>query len=214
MQIIAEMGCNWKTREEAFKMMGMAKALGIDLVKYQLFNKDMTPKQLHPFIIDEEFAQSLVRCGREHDQEVFFSCMYPETIDMCEKIGVRYYKVRYFDRNNLPILRKLKKVKDKIIFVSCKTPRDTIFGSMAKYHGNVRFLYCIPKYPAEFGDYPLITPNGFSGFSDHTPDLQLLKHYLEYPFPDYFEIHLKIDDDCIEAPWSKSFLELKEVLQG
>lgn len=212
MQIIAEIGCNWKTREEAFQMMGMAKAVGIDFVKYQLFNKDMTPKQLHPFIIDEELARSLVRCGRDHGQEVFFSCMYPSAIDICERIGVRYYKVRYFDRNNLPILRKLKKTKDNMIFVSCKTPRDTIFKSLAKYQKRVKFLYCIPNYPAKLGDYPLITPTHFSGFSDHTPDLQLLKHYLEYPFPEYFEMHMKIDDNCIEAPWSKSFEELKEVL--
>lgn len=210
---MAEFGVNWKNREQALFMMGMAKSLGINLIKFQLFQKEDVQEEIKSMVINEELAKELFEVGKSYGQDVFFSCMYPEAVDICEKIGVKYYKVRYFDRKNLPLYRKLKKT-DKLIFVSCQDPHDTIFYSMVKYQKRVNFLYCVPKYPAQFRDYPLITPSGFSGFSDHTDDIQILEHYLEYPYPDWFEIHVKLDNNCVESKWSKSFEELKEVLEN
>ena len=128
-----------------------------------------------------------------------------------EKIGVNYYKVRYFDRNNLTIYRKLKKTKDNLIFVSCQDPHDTIFYSMAKYQKRVKFLYVVPTYPALYKEYSPLKLK-FHGISDHTSDFELYKNALEWKM-EYFEMHMKQNDDCIEAPWSKSFEELKEVLK-
>ena len=226
MKIVAEIGCNWNNREQAFKMMGMAKALGINLVKYQLFQKEDVPEEIKSMAIDEELAQSLVRVGRDHEQDVFFSCMYPEAVDICERIGVKYYKVRYFDRNNLPLYRKLKKTKNKLIFVSCQSPHDTIFYNMAKYQKRVRFLYCVPKYPAYMRDYEgfmieyfrnnpelgLFPKRIHHGISDHIEHLGLFQAFKNEDV--WFEMHMKVDDNCIESKWSKSFEELKTVLKN
>ncbi|KKK82653.1 hypothetical protein LCGC14_2801250 [marine sediment metagenome] len=222
MQIIAEMGCNFKNRENALFMMGQAFSLGIKLIKFQLFKKEVVPEELKPLSINEELAKELFEAGKQYGQEVFFSCMYPEAVDICEKFGVNYYKVRYFDRNNLTLYRKLKKTKDNLIFVSCQDPHDTIFYSMAKYQKRVKFLYCIPKYPAPVKDYQpfrkLVSYRGYLGISDHTNNLEMFKYFYTQrdvrPNIKYFEMHMKKDDDCIEAPWSKSFEELKEVLEN
>lgn len=217
MEIVCEMGVNWKTREQAYLMMGKAFALGIKFVKFQLFTKDMVPKDLQDMYIDKDQAEEFVEVGKNFGQDVFFSVMYPGAIDICEEIGVKYYKIRYMDRNNLILYRRLKKIKDfkdKIIFVSCQNPKDTIFWNIAKYQKNVRFLYCVPKYPAQFEQYnQFLGQLGFNGISDHTPDLKLYCLSNGVKNIDYFEMHVKLNDDCCESDWSKSFEDIKKAME-
>ncbi len=224
MKLIAEFGCNFNNREQALLMMEQAKALGINMIKFQLFEKESVPEEIKEMSIDEELAKELFETGKQYEQEVFFTCFYPEAVDICERIGVRYYKVRYFDRNNLPLYRKLKHTTG-LIFVSCQDPHDTIFYNMARYKKRVKFLFCVPKYPANIQDYEnhmrlffqdnpekglFPDKTTFSGISDHTNNLGLLQAFKNEEV--YFEMHMKMDDNCIEKDWSKSFEELKEVL--
>lgn len=217
---MAEFGCNWDNREQAYFMMGEAKALGINLIKFQLFTKEQVPKKLEHMVIEEEFARELVETGRQYKQDIFFTPMYPAAVDMCERIGVKYYKIRYIDNKNLIIYRKIKKTKVPV-FISCTSPKETIYWNMSKFQKRMKFLYCVPLYPAKRESYTINNrgkpiPIFFGGgISDHTPDLELFQICNQNEYRnrfDYFEMHIAFDEASHERKWSKTFEELKEIV--
>ena len=201
MNIIAEIGSNWKDWEQICRMMESLKDIGIHLIKFQLFNKDQVkdlPEYI-PKIITEKWAHQFFLEGKDLGVDVFFSVCYPEAIPMCERIGVKYYKIRYFDKDNQEIIQKVVDT-GKPWFRSCDVP----FIANTK----VINLFCVPKYPAPIKDY--WSWSGFIGISDHTPDLELYKqigHLVKY-----WEMHVKEDDNCLESEWSKKIGDLKSVL--
>ena len=205
MNIIAEIGSNWKGIGHALDMITHLSNLRIKLIKFQLFNEEQV-KDLPEYkdkIIDEQMAKTLYWCGVSYDVDVFFSVCYPEAIPMCERIGVKYYKVRYVDRNNQEIICKVANT-GKPWFRSGSG--DDSFTSNTK----VINLFCRADYPAELIHYPMILPRAFKGYSDHTPSLTLLKHCI---LNDYdIEMHVKEDDNCLESKWSKKIGDIKECL--
>ena len=217
MKIICECGCNFNSLNEAMKMIDKTKEIDAFLCKFQLYNAENIKKSkdykfLNEIMINEKMAKILFEYGKSIEQEVFFTCFYPKAVDICDRMEVKYYKIRFFDRNNLIIYRKIKKT-NKPIFVSCNDPKDTIFYNMSRYQERIHFLYCIPQYPAPMKLYLQHWNNNiFSGFSDHTKNTELLKIAKDMNV-DWFEVHVKLDDNCYEKAWSKSFKELKEVLE-
>ena len=214
-KIIAEFGVNWKSIHEFEDMVVLARALGIKHVKMQMWKKEQIPerlKELRKMYIGPGRAKYCFKFAKKHGIELFYSVFYPEAIDICEKIGVNFYKVRYQDRNDYPLYKRLKKT-NKTIFVSCSDPKDTAYFNLANYQKRVNFLYCVPRYPAKFEDYVPPDRHGFQGISDHTSDLELFKIYnLGISLNRWFEMHVKMGNDCFESAWSKSFKQLKEVL--
>ena len=218
LKIIAECGCNWNGNiSNAFKMIKKAKEIGVDYVKFQIFKEEHIEnhpkfKELKKMILDCDQIEVLYDAGKKIGIEVFFTPFFPEAIDWLEKIGVLMYKVRYLDQNNYQLYKRLKKTK-KIFLISCQEPKYTLYSNIAFYQKNVRYLYCVPNYPAKYKNYfPLSTD--FHGISDHTPDLGLLKFVAQNMTSyEYFEKHIKLDDDCIESNWSVSFEELDELIK-
>ena len=84
---------------------------------------------------------------------------------------------------------------------------------MSQYQKRVKFLYCIPQYPAPLNSYKGdMLWKGFRGVSDHTRDLKLFTMLKDSDQLDYFEIHVKLNNICIENLWSKTFEQIKEVI--
>lgn len=216
-KIICEIGCNWNNLKEAKKMIDKSKKIGAFLCKFQIYNDKIiknNPDQefLKSIMITKDMAKILFEYGKKIGQEVFFSCMTPEGVEWCEEIGINYYKIRFFDRNNLILYRKIKKTKVPI-FVSCNDTNDTIYSNIAQYQKRVNFLYCVPQYPAPIKPYISYSHNKrFTGISDHTRNTELLKIIKEYKNIEWFEIHVKLNNECIENLWSKTFEEIKEIL--
>lgn len=198
----------------AFEMIRKSKEVGADYVKFQIFKKEHIEnhpqfEKLKEMILDFNTVKLLFDYGKENGIEIFFTPFFPEAIDWIEKIGVSLYKVRFSDQNNYQLYKRLKKTR-KTILVSCQDPKDTLYLNLSNYQKNVRFLYCVPKYPAKDKDYnPLSTD--FHGISDHTPNLSLYQNSKDRF--EWFEKHVKLNDACIESNWSVSFDELKEVLK-
>jgi sialic acid synthase SpsE len=216
MKIIAELGVNYNSDEEIIQMLDKCQELNIPFAKLQLFTKDMVPTELRHTYIDKKRAKKIYKAGQERNVEVFFSVMYLGGFDICEEVGVKYYKLRFMDRNNLILYRRLKKIKnfqEKTIFVSCQDPKNTIFYNMAKHRGNIRFLYVIPKYPAKYKQYAKASGVlNIDGFSDHTVDLELFEYARGIGYP-YFEMHVCLEcETAYEGEWSKNFEKIKEVL--
>jgi len=215
MNIIAEFGVNWKTVDQADFMMGQAMNLRIKHIKFQLWKPEQVPEEVRTMHITKSIAKHFVELGKYYGQEVFFTCYYPEAIEICKNLDVNFYKVRYNDRRNLSLLTPLIDMKKKI-FVSCFDPRDTIYHLHAQTE-DIVFLRCDPHYPSK-SIIPYIKEwahhgKGIKGFSDHTTDLKLYKSALESGM-EWFEVHVCLDKEtAYEGKWSKTFEELKEVLK-
>ena len=214
MKVIAEAGCNHSNLCEAIEMINRSKEIGCWATKFQIYNDDLIKDSedyefLKSIMLDSLAVRVLFEHGKSIGQEVFFTCMFPEAVDWCELIGVNYYKIRFADNNNRELYQKIKKTK-KFTFVSIDDILTSIWKSYIDY-GKGAFLYCVPKYPAKINDYKpyLYAPDGFS---DHTKDIKMLEEVKDFGY-DYFEKHVKLNDDCIESAWSCTFEELEEVLK-
>jgi len=203
MNIIAECGCNWHSLDEAKLMIQKAHDIGCWAAKFQLFSEQYAEAHHLPryLSLSKGSADFLFDCGNDAGIEVFFTPFDVERVEWCEEIGVKYYKIRFADRNNEELIDCVD-LTDKVFFISSDKVMDYLEGIT---------LYCIPKYPAKAEDYDNECIMYFKGVSDHTNDLRLLKVCNVYGF-EYFEKHVKLDDDCLESAWSVTFEQLAEAL--
>ena len=210
-KIIAEIGCNFDSIDQAKEMIKRSKEVGCCFSKFQLFTSKEAQNLPEHLYLTFDQAKELFRYGKSIKQEVFFTPMYIKAIDICEQIGVSYYKIRYKDRYNLEIVRKILDT-NKPFFISFD--QDDFHLACINRFPKQMFegmpLLCVPKYPASFEDY-----NGIItfGYSDHTPDFRLLK-YAKNNNALWFEKHMKLEGtEPLEDKWSISFKELEEVLK-
>lgn len=213
MKIIAEAGCNHSSICEAIEMITKSKEIGCWATKFQIYNLDTIKGSEHydflkSIMLDSTAVRILFEHGKSIGQEVFFSCMFPESVDCCEAIGVGYYKIRYKDNKNGEIIHKIWKT-NKPYFISV--------DQECSYTPEQILLFCVPKYPASYLDYmtptnPYYRNFNFKGVSDHTPDFELfLKHSEGY---EYWEKHVYLSGtEPLEKNWSVSFKELAEVIK-
>ncbi|MFW9872380.1 MAG: N-acetylneuraminate synthase family protein [Candidatus Thorarchaeota archaeon] len=218
MKIVAEVGCNWHTIEEAKLFIDKSKELGLFSTKFQIYNDDVIKDSEHyDFLksiqLDYEKAKELFDYGKSIGQEVFFTPMFEDAIFWMSEIGCEFYKIRYKDRFNGDFISLINTlVYNPIIFRSCD------YDSFIIGERIIPFL-CIPKYPAKWSDYidnlyyESIMKVLFKGISSHIPDCQLLYYIMKnYKEIEYFEKHVKLNDDCLESKWSVTFEQLAEVL--
>ena len=214
MRVIAECGVNWRNFEEALLMIKKAKEAGCWAAKFQLFTEEVAPNLPKHLYLTHGQAEMLFDTGKhEVGIEVFFTPMFLEAVDWCEAIGVNYYKIRFKDRNNQELIDRIKQTK-KIYFISMELEDNPHFG-----HGyeQRKVLFCKPFYPCGISEYIFNNSIIFDGISDHTKDLELFKLTSKFSVLntfEYFEKHVKLDDDCIESAWSVTFEELAEVLNN
>jgi sialic acid synthase SpsE len=222
MKVIAEAGVNFHSLEEAIEMINRSKEAGCWATKFQMYNDELIkdhPKRsfLKSIMIDKTTAVILLEHGREIGQKVFFTPMFPEALDWCEGLGISIYKIRYADQSNLELVNQLFNSLELFRYDECfiSTDYPNLYYQLGFYP-----LFCVPKYPATFEDYKWIRrkydSSHYLGISDHTPDLELLKYFRKYDdelFDIYFEKHVKLNWNCLEAAWSVTFKELEEVLK-
>ena len=217
MRIIGEMGCNWDSIKEAKQMIRLAQDSGCFAAKFQLFTKEMAKKaKISPHLaLTYDEAKELYDYGQSIEQEVFFTPTKPFYVDWIVDIGCSYIKVRHMDNNDRELYLKIKKTH-KFTFISINSANEMWRNFVDYKRGS--FLHCVPKYPAKYEDYDIGSNRliNYGGISDHTPTLKLLKNCDKFFIDDniYFEKHLCIDKDCLEADWSITFEELKLVLKN
>jgi len=204
MNIIAECGCNWHSLDEAKLMIRKAHDIGCWAAKFQLFSEQYAEAHHLPryLSLSKGSADFLFDCGNDAGIEVFFTPFDVERVEWCEEIDVNYYKIRFADRNNKELIDRVD-LTDKPFFISS----DKSMGYLEGID-----LYCVPTYPANIADYDNEAIMYFTSISDHTADLRLLKISKFYGF-EWFEKHVKLNDNCLESAWSVTFEELAEVLQ-
>ena len=174
--VIAEIGVNWNGDYILLKqMMTYAKNSGCNAVKLQAYNKEIIKN--HP-----EFSR-LIKCtvtpsninkidqlAKSVDIEWFCTPMYPEAVDFLDPF-VNRYKVRQYD-GKLLLENDTSSLVEKIlntgkeVMISCdRSPKDLDLYD----HPNIKWLYCVSKYPCSLEELDFTYLDDFDGFSNHHP---------------------------------------------
>ena len=196
--VIAEIGVNWDGNFELVKqMMKMAKLAGFNAVKFQAFNEDIIKDhpqkmRLMKSSITEKNIEKIDSVSREIGIEWFATPMYLESIDLL-KPYVNRFKIRVADGRTL-FSNKPSKIVESIL----KTHKEVII-SVEKYppsnysnNQNIKWLYCVAKYPCQLSDLDFTNLKLYDGFSNHCPNIIApLKAFIKGA--EVIEIHVTSD---------------------
>lgn len=199
--VIAEIGGNFKTYEEAKKLIDAASDSGVDAVKLQTFKADTLASKLakyemkntgnvsqyelfKEYEIGKELHEKVYAYSIKKGLDIFSTPSHESDLDMLEKIGTNVYKIGSDDSNNLNFISKVAALQKPIIVATgmCTLKEvDDIVDTISKT-GNTNFaiLHAITSYPTEYEIANLNVINTFKnrydgiviGYSDHTIGMQ------------------------------------------
>jgi len=167
--IVAEIGYNFTTVEEALASMEAALECGVDAVKFQTFRADTLAcraidfppeaggtnqyEEFKRFEISEEQHRRLFDHGRKLGLRVFSTPSYYDDVELLERMEVPLYKVGSDDLTNLPFLEYVgRKGKPVILSTGMGTLPEVIEAVEAvRSTGNNRMilLHCVSNYPVK-----------------------------------------------------------------
>ena len=176
--LVAEIGVNWDGDFKlAREMMKNAKEAGFNAVKFQAFNKEIIKDHLEvnrliKCAISTENIDEINNIAKSVGIEWFCTPMYPEAVKLLEPY-VKRYKVRVSDGRIL-----LKNESSELFDLILETKKDVIVSveqnpSTSKYfnRSQIKWLYCVSKYPCDLNDLDFSEINFFDGFSNHCPQI-------------------------------------------
>ena len=176
--LVAEIGVNWDGDFDLAKeVIQQAKNVGCNAVKFQAFNSEMV--ESHPekdrllkSSITDSNIEKIDKLAKSIGIEWFCTPMYPEAVDLLLPF-VKRFKIRQIDgvplleNRTTELLERILKTDKEVIVSSEKNPK------FSKYylHNNIKWLYCVPKYPCELIDLDFTNLKNFDGFSNHCPNI-------------------------------------------
>ena len=123
-EIICDIGSNHMGKIEiGKKLIDECNKNGCSAIKMQLWNADdlykntpiyETTKKLE---LDFDKAKILFEYAKKKNIDLFFSVFYPEAVDFCETLGVKYYKIAARSINDYKLLEYVADT-DKPIFIN------------------------------------------------------------------------------------------------
>ena len=173
--IVAEIGVNWDGDFElAKKLMEMAKTTDCNAVKFQSFNEEIVkghPESLRLMksSISKQYIEEINKLAKSIGIEWFCTPMYLEAVDLLEPF-VKRFKIRELDGRPLienkttQLFEKLNETKKEIIISSKQSPRSSKYFDLP----NLKWLYCVPKYPCDLSDLDFSGLRDFDGYSNHS----------------------------------------------
>lgn len=183
-RLTAELGVNWRSLEDAVRMIGLAKDAGATYAKFQVYTEaQIAHLEAAPFLrsiqLDETRVKLLVAEGRRIGLEVFFSVMDPSVVEWVAP-HVKRFKIRAQDANNEALITCVTKYLrgDTEVIISVAEQfkyRPSTVGHDHRRWGvppsATKWLYCISKYPASLSDLRLrkFREDRYDGFSCHIP---------------------------------------------
>lgn len=212
--IAAELGVNWRNIAEARRMIGLAKDAGADGVKFQIYKSGHVkghPRQqeLENIVLGPAQIKLLKEAADGCGIEFFATPMFIEAVDWLEEVGVKRYKIRYDDRYNDKLVRRINST-GKPYITSCDAEYIKHPEMIGAILNQGWLIFCIPKYPPE----KMIVPKGFDVFHGYS------SHYSSIAPPlvaaarncRYLEVHVKQDkypdgykpiDDAVSITFSQ-----------
>lgn len=174
--VITEIGINWdgdfKLLEE---MMEKAKKSKADSVKLQSFDESIVKqhpewKRLLKSSVSEKNIEQINKIAKSVGIPWFCTPMYSQAVEFLDSY-VDKYKIReldaraFLENKTTPLLDRIMKTDKEIIASTQKSPSDF----QSKKYPNIKWLYCVPKYPCDFSELDFTKIADFEGFSNHTP---------------------------------------------
>lgn len=233
-EIIAELGVNFRSLGEAKDMIVSAANAGVDSVKFQAFLPEHVAghpkaKELLECSIDKQKAEELMRWAS--DVDFFVTPFYPEAVDFLEEVGVKKYKIREKDARILvsedgssspveatPLIKRIMETRKPVYMSVQRKPLDMHW----MYHPQVSWLYCVPKYPTPLEDLELWKCFFDYGFSCHTPEVVapvtaavMMMHAKTFHGSKVIEVHVSNEpkSDYVDGNVSFNFEELAQVVK-
>jgi len=169
MIFVAELGLNHDGNFDlAYEMIRQAKISGANIVKFQFGWRDKPDEINH---ITEERAKNLKEWCDYFNIEMMVSPITPQGYELSKTIPLEKYKIASRTVIDYPDL--CKKIIDKHKTVFCSLgfwdKKEKPFASNSE---NLKYLYCIskyPTYPKDLKNFPQkFSDNGYYGYSDHT----------------------------------------------
>lgn len=199
--IIAEIGGNFTTTDEAAKLIDAAVASGADAVKLQTFKAETLASRkakyemantgnvsqftlFQQYEIDERMHEEIYAYARSQNMEIFSTPSHMTDVEMLEKLGTSVYKVGSDDTSNLEFIRDLAATQKPLIVstgmctaIEVDEIVDTIMSTGNK---NFSILHAITSYPTAYDIVNLKVIESFInrypgvviGYSDHTIGVQ------------------------------------------
>jgi len=219
--IVAEIGVNWDGNFElAREMMKNAKKAGCNAVKFQAFNYDLIKdhpqsSKLVETAISEKNIETINELSRSSGIEWFCTPMYPEAVDFLDPY-VKRFKIREIDGRPLlenkttELIDRIFKTNKEVMVSSQNSPRHCKYFNFP----NIRWLYCVPKYPCQITEIDFSNLKDFHGFSNHSPQIvvPLMAIMLGAKI---IEVHITSDKskEFIDNNVSFDYAELEEMIR-
>lgn len=194
--VVAEIGSNWRTFDEAKDSISAAKACGADAVKFQLFG----PRDLHGMIEGEPTAwaqgMSVDVSGLVGMSPYLDPAWLPKLKAKADACGIEFmcsafsselvaavdpyvnvHKIASAEMTHVRILEAVRKTGKPVILSTGASGEADILAALEVLKGaQVILLYCVANYPAQAVDprvIPLMAKQyGMPvGFSDHSVDI-------------------------------------------
>jgi len=174
--VVSEIGVNWEGDFDLVRhMMIESKNIGCDAVKFQAYTEEMVKnhpekKRLLKTAITTENIEQINNISKSVGIEWFCTPMYSQAVDFLDPY-VKRFKIREFDGRNLlenattELFQRLIKTGKEIIVSSEKSPKNCKFYRDPQ----IKWLYCVPKYPCKLEEINFSELVDFNGYSNHHP---------------------------------------------
>lgn len=195
--IIAEIGGNFTTFDQAKKLVDAAASCNVDAIKLQTYRADTIASQkaifdmentgvtsqyalLKKYEVDEELHRQVFSYASEKGLDWFSTPSHESDVDMLEGLGIGAYKIGSDDAVNLPFLRYIARLDKPIILstgmCTLEEVRESVSAILAEGNEKLILLHAITSYPTHAPNVNLAAmqtlmqafPQLDIGYSDHT----------------------------------------------
>lgn len=195
--IIAEIGGNYTTFDQAKALIDAAADCGVDAVKIQTYRADTVSSSqaifdmentgvasqhelFRKYEIDEELHKKVFSYIELRRLDWFSTPSHESDVELLERLGVGTYKIGSDDAANLPFLRYVARIGKPILLstgmCTLDEVREAVDAIMAEGNDKLILLHAVTSYPTHPEDVNLAAmqtmmrefPNLDIGYSDHT----------------------------------------------
>jgi len=196
MQIILEIGSNWKTLSDCLRSIEKTKTCGADIVKFQFYtHKDLFgvdgALECKPQV--KELSQYAQAIGLKFMCTSFNSQCYEEVdkyVDM--------HKIASSEITDLNILKKVNSFRKPVLLSTGGATQAEIETALEILKDcDTTLLHCVVSYPARIVDFrhvQLLKKFGKVGYSDHSIDVLNIPKLAKYFGCEYLEKHVNFTE--------------------
>jgi N,N'-diacetyllegionaminate synthase len=195
--IIAEIGGNFNTFDQAKKLVDAAASCNVDAIKLQTYRADTLASSkaifdmentgvtsqyvlFKKYEVDEELHRKVFSYASQKGLDWFSTPSHESDVDMLERLGVGAYKIGSDDAVNLPFLRYIARLGKPIILstgmCTLEEVRESVSAILGEGNEKLILLHAITSYPTHAPSVNLAAmqtmmqafPQLDIGYSDHT----------------------------------------------